>query len=163
MGWKVKGLLPQQPKYIVTLAPHTSNWDFVVGVAILLASSLKISFLIKHSLFIWPFSVFLRAIGGVPVNRRAAGGIVGDMIKHFATHDKMVLAIAPEGTRSSVKEWKVGFIHIANNAKVPIVPISLDYEKKLIEVGEPISLMGEVNQDLATVKAFYKGAKGKNR
>ena len=162
MGWRVDGLFPQQPKYIVALAPHTSNWDFVVGVGILLASGLKISFLIKHSLFIWPFSVFLRSIGGVPVDRRAAGGIVSEMVNHFNQKDKMVLAIAPEGTRSSVKEWKVGFLHIANGASVPIVPLSLDYSKKIATIGEGIYTTGEVTTDLSTVKAFYLGVQGKN-
>ena len=99
----------------------------------------------------------------MPVNRRAAGGIVGDMVRHFKSNDKMVLAIAPEGTRSSVKEWKVGFIYIANGAQVPIVPLSLDYQKKLAVVGDDIALSGEVADDLAAVKAFYVGVKGKNR
>jgi 1-acyl-sn-glycerol-3-phosphate acyltransferase len=162
MGWQVAGQFPSREKYIITLAPHTSNWDFVVGVAILLASGLKISFLIKHSLFFWPFKLFLLNVGGIPVDRRAAQGIVGQMVDHFNNNDKLVLAITPEGTRRKVKEWKVGFLHIGNKAKVPVLPISLDYFDKVAKIGDPIELTGTIEADLNTVKAYYYGARGKN-
>ena len=161
MGWKVQGRFPSCRKYIITLAPHTSNWDFVVGVAILLASGLKISFLIKHSLFFWPFSLFLRRIGGVPVDRRAAHGIVGEMVRHFAEHEKMILTIAPEGTRRKVNQWKVGFLHIGHGAKVPVVPVGLDYPSKTATVGDMVALSGEMEKDLAAVKSFYSDIRGK--
>jgi 1-acyl-sn-glycerol-3-phosphate acyltransferase len=162
MGWRATGVFPSQSKYIITVAPHSSNWDFVVAIAILLASGLKISFLAKHSLFFWPFSVLLRKLGGVPVDRGSAHGVVGEMVQHFNQRDKMVLAIAPEGTRRKVKQWKVGFIHIANSANVPIVPLSLDYLNKRVNIGAAIKLSGEVEADLNTVKAFYLGVQGKN-
>ena len=162
MGWQVVGQFPSREKYIVTLAPHTSNWDFVVGIAILLASGLKISFLIKHTLFFWPFKYFLHKVGGIPVDRRASHGIVGQMVDHFSNNEKLVLAIAPEGTRRKVKEWKVGFLHIANKAKVPILPISLDYTDRVAKIGDPIELSGVIESDLNTVKAYYYGVRGKN-
>ena len=162
LGWRIEGEFPSQPKYIITLAPHTSNWDFVVGIAILLASGLKISFLIKKSVFIWPFSILLHKLGGVPVDRKAAHGVVGQMVSYFQSKDKMVLAIAPEGTRAKVKQWKVGFIHMAHNASVPIVPVSLDYNKKLGLINRPMFLSSDVQSDLDTVKAVYLGVQGKN-
>lgn len=162
MGWKVYGLFPQRSKYIVTVAPHTSNWDFVVGIAISLVAGLKIRFLIKHSLFIWPLSVILKSIGGVPVNRKVAHGVVGSMINLFNTQQKMVLAITPEGTRSRVSRWKVGFIHIGYGANVPIVPLSFNYRNKCATIGEPIMMTGDIETDLNTVKAFYLGVHGKN-
>lgn len=161
MKWRVEGQFPSQSKYIVTLAPHSSNWDFVVGIAILLASGLKISFLIKHSLFFWPFNLFLNKVGGIPVDRRAAHGIVTQMINHFNSNEKMVVAIAPEGTRRDVKQWKVGFLHMAHGAKVPVLPVSLDYHSKVAKIGSPIELKGDVEADLNTVKAFYLGIRGK--
>lgn len=161
MGWQVKGQFPSQKKYLITLAPHTSNWDFVVGIALLLASGLKISFLIKHSLFFWPFSVFLHKVGGIPVDRRASQGIVAQMVEHFNKSDKLVLAIAPEGTRRAVKQWKVGFLHMAHGAKVPVLPVSLDYNARVAEIGSPIVLSGDVEADLNTVKGFYSGIQGK--
>lgn len=162
MGWQVTGLFPSRKKYIITLAPHSSNWDFVIGVGLLLSSGLKLSFLIKSSLFFWPFSVFLNKIGGVPVDRASAHGIVGEMVDHFNRHDKLILTITPEGTRKKVKQWKVGFIHMAHGAKVPVLPISLDYANKVANIGEPIELVGDVEADLNTVKAFYLGIQGKN-
>lgn len=162
MGWQVKGQFPSKSKYIITVAPHTSNWDFVVGVALLLASGLKISFLIKSSLFFWPFSLFLHKIGGVPVDRGAHQGIVDQMIGHFNNNQKLVLAIAPEGTRGHVNQWKTGFLHMAYGAKVPILPISLDYVSKAAKVGNPIELTGDVAADLDTVKAFYLSVRPKN-
>lgn len=161
MGWKVVGEFPSCKKYIITLAPHTSNWDFVVGVAILLASGLKIRFLIKHSLFFWPFSSFLYKIGGVPVDRRAAHGIVGQMVDYFNKSDKCILTIAPEGTRRKVKEWKVGFLHIAHGAKVDVLPVGLDYPSKIATVGEMVKLEGDIETDLKAVKAFYLNVRGK--
>jgi 1-acyl-sn-glycerol-3-phosphate acyltransferase len=161
MGWQVQGLFPSQKKYLITVAPHSSNWDFVVGIALLLASGLKISFLAKHSLFFWPFSVFLHKVGGIPVDRRASQGIVAQMVEHFNKNDKLVLAIAPEGTRRAVKQWKVGFLHMAHGAKVPVLPISLDYHARLAKIGNPIDLSGDVEADLNTVKAFYSGIQGK--
>lgn len=161
MGWQVTGEFPSCKKYIITLAPHTSNWDFVVGVAILLASGLKIRFLIKHSLFIWPFSTFLYKIGGVPVDRRAAHGVVGQMIGHFNQHEKFILTIAPEGTRRRVKEWKVGFLHIAHGAKVDVLPVGLDYPNKKAVIGDMITMNGDVEADLKAVKDFYLNVRGK--
>jgi 1-acyl-sn-glycerol-3-phosphate acyltransferase len=162
MGWRAEGTFPSREKYLITVAPHTSNWDFVVAVALLLASGLKVSFLIKHSLFFWPFSVFLHKIGGIAVDRRAAHGIVGQMVDHYANNEKLILAIAPEGTRKRVGQWKVGFLHIAHTAKVPILPLGLDYVDKVLKVGEPINLTGSVEADLNTVKAYYYGVRGKN-
>ena len=162
LGWRIDGLFPSQPKYIITLAPHTSNWDFVVGIAILLASGLKISFLIKKSVFVWPCSILLHKLGGVPIDRKAAHGVVGQMVEHFNGNEKMVLAIAPEGTRAKVKQWKVGFIHMAHNARVPIVPVSFDYNKKLAVINSPMILKSDVQSDLDTVKAVYLNVQGKN-
>lgn len=161
MGWKVEGQFPSCKKYIITLAPHTSNWDFVVGVAILLASGLKIRFLIKHSLFIWPFSSFLHKIGGVPVDRRAAHGIVDQMVDYFGQSDKFILTIAPEGTRRRVSEWKVGFLHIAHGAEVNVVPIGLDYPSKKAQIGALVPMQGDIEGDLKAVKDFYLNIRGK--
>ena len=162
MGWQVCGDFPSLKKYLVVLAPHSSNWDFVVAILVLLASGLKVSFLIKHSLFFWPFSVFLNKVGGIPTNRKAAHGIVGQIVQHYNTEERLVVALAPEGTRRSVKEWKLGFLHMAIGAKVPLLPVAFDYQHKQFKIGKPMALTGQVEDDLRTVKAFYKGIRGKN-
>lgn len=162
MGWRVTGSFLNQKQYLVVLAPHTSNWDFVVAICVLLASGLKVSFLIKHSLFFWPFSIFLRKVGGIPTDRNASHGVVGQMVAHFNQQERLVLALAPEGTRKTVKEWKTGFLHIADQAKVPILPIAFDYQHKALKIGSPIEVTGVIEADLSTVKAFYKGIRGKN-
>jgi 1-acyl-sn-glycerol-3-phosphate acyltransferase len=157
MGWQLNGAFPSEKKYVICIAPHTSNWDFVVAVALLLATGLKVSFLAKHSLFIWPFSMLLHKIGAIGVNRASAHGVVGQMVEQFNHQDKLILAIAPEGTRATVKQWKVGFIHIAHGGQVPILPMAFDYAKKQIVVGSLIDLCGDIETDLTTVKAFYLG------
>ncbi|MFT4929205.1 MAG: 1-acyl-sn-glycerol-3-phosphate acyltransferase [Phenylobacterium sp.] len=162
MGWQVDGMFLNQKKYIVVLAPHTSNWDFVIAIGVLLASGLKISFLIKHSLFFWPFGVFLRKVGGIPIDRKSAHGVVGEIVTHFNAEEALIVALAPEGTRKAVKQWKTGFLHMASEAQVPILPVAFDYDHKTLRIGSAVVVSGDVEADLSTVKAFYKGIRPKN-
>jgi 1-acyl-sn-glycerol-3-phosphate acyltransferase len=162
MRWEVTGGFPDCKKYIVVLAPHSSNWDFMVGIFTLLASGIKMSFLIKHSLFFWPFSLFLRKVGGIPTNRKGSHGVVEQTIGHFNSEERLVVALAPEGTRRAVSQWKKGFLYMAHGAKVPVLPVALDYQHKQLKIGTPITVTGVVEDDLQTIKAFYKGIQGKN-
>lgn len=112
-GWQIQGQLPSQAKYIVIVAPHTSNWDFIIGVLARGALNTRIHFLGKHQLFIPPWGWFFRAIGGSPVDRRKNNNLVDAAVQLFATQPDYKLALAPEGTRSPVTRWKCGFYHIA--------------------------------------------------
>ena len=155
-GWKTVGNFPDEKKLVVAVAPHTSNWDFVVGVAFMLALNLRIKFLGKDALFKWKlFDKMMRSIGGIPVNRSSSQGLVEKMVALFNSSDQLLLAIAPEGTRSKTSKWKTGFLQIANQADVVVVPICLDFSKKQVHVKPPMNISDDIEQELANVKACF--------
>lgn len=136
-GWNIVGDIPQHPKMVIAVAPHTSNWDFFLGLAVLFSLRIKIKFLGKHSIFVPVAKQFLEAIGGIPVERSTAHGVVDQIVAKFNAHDKMILALAPEGTRSQIFPWKTGFLAIAHRAQVPVVPIGFDFAQKKVVIGAP--------------------------
>ena len=130
LGWRVTGTLPNEPKLVLVVAPHTSNCDFIVAVAGLLAMGLRISPLMKKEAFIWPLKGLYLKLGFLPTDRRAAGGIVGQLHRMFDQHEKLWVGITPEGTRSKVERWKTGFLRIAADANVPVFLVGLDGRNK---------------------------------
>jgi 1-acyl-sn-glycerol-3-phosphate acyltransferase len=126
LGWRVEGEVPNLPKFVVAVAPHTSNWDFVVGVAAMFALDLRIAFLGKHTLFRWPFGRLMRWMGGIPVDRASPHGVVNQSIDAFMRVERRILAIAPVGTRRLVAHFMSGFLLFARGANVPVVLASLD-------------------------------------
>jgi len=154
-GWHFEGCLPDQPKFIITVAPHTSNWDFVVGVLARRALGLDAHFLGKHTLFKPPLGWLMRWLGGTPVRRDVSAGVVEQVVQTFDAHDEFVLALAPEGTRKRVTEWRTGFYYIALNAGVPIAPAAFDYGRKRIVVGPALVPSGDLDADLRTLRQFY--------
>ncbi len=154
-GWKIVGQFPQRAKFVVAVAPHTSNWDFVIAVAAMLALQIKVRFLGKDAIFFWPFNIWLKHIGGIPVERSSAHGVVGQMVTMFNNNEQLVLAIAPEGTRRKTSQWKSGFLHIANQAQVPVVPLSLDFAKKEIAVHKEETIQKDIEQELIRFKALF--------
>ena len=160
-GWQFEGRLPDVPKVLVSVAPHTSNWDFVIGVLTLFALDLKISFLGKHTLFDGPFGRFMRAIGGIPVDRSKPNGAVGDCADAIRAADRMVFAMAPEGTRQLHKGFKSGFIHIAHTAGVPICLAYFDFQRRVVGFGPLFQPTGDAVADIAEITAFYRAIPGK--
>ncbi|GAB1445574.1 lysophospholipid acyltransferase family protein [Flammeovirgaceae bacterium] len=164
LGWKTKGEFPKElKKYIIAVAPHTSNWDFPLGVAA--RSILKIQkakFLGKSPLFKPPFGWFFRMLGGYPVDRSKSQDMVEQVAALFNSHDEFVLAIAPEGTRKKVERLKTGFYYIARKANVPIVPVGFDFKNKEIVVSEPIYSTESFDHDMALLLGFYRTITGKN-
>ena len=156
LGWSIVGTIPAEPKFVLIVAPHTSSWDFVVGLAAKLALRLDTSYLAKKSLFQWPLSVLLNHTGGIPVDRAAQHNLVERMAEHFSARKSMVLTIAPEGTRRHVEQWKSGFYRIAEAAGVPILPVAFDYAKKAIAFGEPLLPSGDAVGETKQLRAFYK-------
>lgn len=154
-GWRIEGELPQYPKMVIAVAPHTSNWDFFLGVAVLFTMRIKIRFLGKHTIFVPIAKQLLEMIGGMPVDRHAAHGIVGEVVAQFAAHDKMILAVAPEGTRSPKYPWKTGFLAIAHQAQVPVVLIGFDFVQKRVVLGPVFNSEGDFAQDMHQVYDFY--------
>jgi len=162
LGWKVRGEIPHYPKAIYAVAPHTSNWDFVVGVAIMLTLNLKLKFMGKDAIFIWPFRKLLLKLGGIPIDRKKKHGVVQQMVEQFERHEQLILALAPEGTRSKTKEWKTGFLSIAHLANIPVVTVTLHYDVKELRFGQPHFIDDNISQELVRVKAAFSSACAKN-
>ena len=162
-GWRFEGALPDVPKIVIAVAPHTTNWDFVIGVMVLWALDIKISFLGKHTLFRGLFGKWMRSIGGIPVERESTHGVVGDVVQAFARSNRMVLALAPEGTRQLDRGFKKGFLHIAHGAHVPILLAYFDFSRKVIGFGPTMLTSGDAERDLAKVLEFYQPIRGKYR
>ena len=164
MGWTVKGDFPiHLKKCVVLVAPHTSSWDFVIGIAI--RSQIRIThakFLGKDSLFKGPFGFIFRRLGGYPVDRSSNHNIVEQAVALFHSHESFVLVLSPEGTRQKVDRLKTGFYHIAKNAGVPIVMAALDFEKKQCYYAEPFYPSGDEAADFQHIYQFYAPIKGKN-
>ncbi len=162
-GWRIEGALPDLPKVLVAVAPHTTNWDFVIGVLTLWALDIKISFLGKHTLFKGLFGRWMRSIGGIPVDRSASHGVVGESVRAFAACEKMVLAMAPEGTRQLDKGFKTGFLHIARGAQVPVQLAYFDFSRKVVGFGPLITTTDDPAHDLKRVLDFFRPIRGKYR
>jgi len=154
LGWRMTGTLPDLPKMIIAAGPHTSNWDFLVGVGAMYSAGFKVSFLGKDSLFRPPLGWIMRWLGGRPVDRTTSHGLVGEYIRQIQDSEKFILALAPEGTRKPAREWKTGFWHVAKGANLPIVLGFFDYGQKTVGFG-PILWPGEIEEDLRTIQAFY--------
>lgn len=162
LGWTIEGDLPELKKYVVIAAPHTSNWDFPLGILTARAIKLKIQWIGKHTIFRWPFGWFFRAIGGTPVQRDREQNHIQQMAELFDRSEEMVLALAPEGTRSKTDHWKTGFHYIARAAKVPILMCYLDFEHKQVGVGSLFYPGNDIEADFKRIREFYAHKRGKN-
>lgn len=164
MGWKIRGVFPADlKKYIVAVAPHTSNWDFIIGV--MARSILRMQnarFLGKSQLFKAPYGWFFRWLGGYPVDRTKSHDLVHQVVEIFKNHDQFILAIAPEGTRKKVDKLKTGFYYIAKGAGIPIIPCGFDYKQKEVVIGDPFYPKESVETDMQALLNFYQSIKGKN-
>lgn len=159
--WKISGKLPDLNKYVLIVAPHTSNVDFFIGLAARSILHLKASYLGKAELFRPPHGWIFKALGGYPVDRSKHTNLVDSVVEIFKREKEFRLALAPEGTRSEVKQWKSGFYHIAVKAKVPIVMVSFDYLDKTVYVNEPFFPGGKLDEDWKVIYDFYKSRNGK--
>jgi 1-acyl-sn-glycerol-3-phosphate acyltransferase len=163
-GWKVDGALPANAKKCVMIAaPHTSNWDLPLTLMVSFKLGLQIYWMGKASIFKRPFGALMRWLGGIPVNREKSNNLVAASAAALreAAHP-MCLVVPPEGTRSKVRQWKTGFYYIALEANVPIVMAYMDYHEKRSGLGPMLMPTGNIEADMATVKAFYAPIRGKN-
>jgi len=161
LGWDFEGTVPDLSRAVLIVAPHTSNWDFVVGMATALALGLDAHWLGKHTLFRPPFGRLWRWLGGIPVDRSARHSVVTQTVAAFARHDRMLVAMAPEGTRKRVDRWKTGFYHIAHGAGVPILPVYLDFARRRVGVGPRLMPTGDLEAEVARLQAFFRAFRGK--
>ncbi len=154
-GWKMAGEIPSRKKYLIIVAPHTSNWDFVIGQLFYLANRMKARVMIKKELFWFPLGSLLYSLGGIPVDRHRKTDIVDQMIEEFSNNETFVLTITPEGTRKRVTDWKTGFHRIATGAGVPVLLGYFDYKKKVVGTGDFFYLSGDLEKDMRRIKGFY--------
>ena len=162
-GWRLEGRFPDLPKLVLVAAPHSSWWDGVIGLMFKVALGADVAFIGKRELFRGPLGWLLRQLGGIPVERGQAQGVVGQMAARFAGRERLWLGLAPEGTRRHVAAWKTGFWHIAAAAGVPILPVAFDYPTRSIRVGEPFQPGPDLAADLARLRAFYAPFRGRHR
>ncbi len=155
-GWRAVGALPPNRKFVIMGGPHTSNWDFPVFLGTVHALGRQVRFVGKSSLFRWPIGGFMRALGGVPVDRNAPQDLVSQIVDRFAAHDDFLLIVAPEGTRSATTHWRTGFYQIALRAGVPIVCAGPDYPAKLGVIGPVIWPTGNYQADMEPAFAFFR-------
>lgn len=155
LGWRFEGEFHDNKKMVIAVAPHTSNWDFVIGLAVVFCLKLKISFFGKHSIFIPPFRSLLKRWGGIPIDRSKSHGVVSQMIEEIKGAEKMLLCLAPEGTRSKIAPWKSGFMHIAHHANIPVFLIGLDYQRKTILFGPIFNPSENTDTEMRKVYEFY--------
>ena len=161
MGWTANVTQNHPSKYIICLAPHTSNWDFVIGQLYNTAHGLGSNFLMKKEWFVWPLGVLFRRLGGIPVYRQKHTSMTDALSQTAREAPSFRLCITPEGTRSRVTEWKRGFYFIALNAQLPILLYGLDYERKQICCTKTIIPSGDVEADMREIKSYFKDFHGK--
>lgn len=160
--WRIEGQIPNAARFVIVLAPHTSSWDFLTNIGVMLAVGFKSYWLVADAYDWWPLEYFLRWLGGIPVDRSMPRDLVSHMVKRFEENDKFILAIFPEGTRKRVRQWKTGFWHIAAGAGVPIQLVAVDYEKRASIFGPVIEPSGQIDEDLKKIRIFFQGVKGKH-
>ena len=158
-GWRVEGEFPDCPKMVAIVAPHTSNWDFVVGIFAVFALGIRVRFLGKHTLFNPWIGWFMRWCGGIPVIREAPQGLVAQVGGVIERAPQIFLAITPEGTRKGV-QWKSGFYRIADSAGIPILPVVFDGPARRIRLLAPFTPSGDYEADLPALLGLYEGVRG---
>lgn len=160
IGWQLDDQFPDTPRYVLIGYPHTSNWDFVLGMLAKWAADVPLNWVGKHTMFWGPFRPLFIAMGGVPLNRSTTHGFIEKNIELFEQREQFILGIMPEGTRSKVDRWKTGFYYIAHGAQVPIALAYLDYKNKRLGVGRVIETSGDIDVDFEIIKAFYQDKTG---
>lgn len=162
MGWKTEVTQPHPEKCIICFAPHTSNWDFVIGKLYTGAEGIWSNFLIKKEWFVWPIGRLMRRLGGVPVER-SGHTMITDTLAETARQSRMFrLCISPEGTRSANPDWRLGFYYIALKADIPILLYALDYKRRLIVCTKTLEANGDSDSQLRQIKIYYKDFVGRH-
>lgn len=164
-GWRVNITVPDYPKCIICVAPHTSNWDFIIGKLAYSSIGRNAGFLMKSSWFFFPLGIFFRAIGGIPVVRdksRNEPSLVEQLIRRFNSTERLSLAITPEGTRKRTAKWHSGFLRIAYETHVPVLLGVLDFENKEVMIVKEFTPTGDIDEDMRMVKNYYSPFSGKH-
>ncbi len=162
-GWKIENTIPNHiKKCIIIAAPHTSWQDFPVGIFTKWVCGFPANFIGKESIFKSPFGFIFKALGGTPVDRSKSANLVDAIVAIFNSKEHFILALAPEGTRKKVVQWKTGFYYIAKGANVPVIMIGLDFGNKKVVLSAPYNITDDKEKDFKVFYDFFKGMKGKH-
>lgn len=160
-GWSVHVDVPDYPKSVICVAPHTSNWDFILCELAITSVGRSAGFLMKKSWFFWPLGPFFRSIGGVAVDQKASRSLTSQLIDRFNTSSHLTIAITPEGTRSRTTHWHTGFLRVATEANVPLCLAALDFPSKTIRMVETFHPSGDMEADMRRIKDYYRPFTGR--
>lgn len=162
LGWRIEVTEKTPDKCIICVAPHTSNWDFIIGELYYTSIGLTSNFLMKKEWFFWPFGQLLKRIGGIPVERSKHTSMTDQLAQKAKESSHFSLAITPEGTRSLAKQWKRGFYFIALKAQLPILLYAIDYPNKRIVCTKTLNPSGNVDADMRIIMEYYRQFEGKH-
>ena len=160
-GWRTEGRKPETDRYVVIAAPHTSNWDFIYTLALAFSFRIDARIMMKDAWFRWPLGPLFRWLGAMPIDRTRSRNVVAQSVEAFQKASRMVLVVPPSGTRRKVQYWKSGFYHIAYGAGVPIALGFLDYGRRVGGFGPLFHPTGDIEQDMAGIREFYRPIQGK--
>ena len=155
LGWRVVNAVPEVPKAVMIGGPHTSNWDGIITLSAMVGVGLDAHVMIKDSAFKGPLGWLLRWMGALPIDRNKAGGVVEQTVAQFESHEQLMMIVSPEGTRSGAPQWKTGFYRIAEQAGVPIIVATADYQKKEVSFDFVVNPSGDLDTDLRTIQEHY--------
>ena len=161
-GWKIVGKLPNEKRIVVVCAPHTSNWDFIFGMILVLAIDIKVKFLAKKSIFVPIFKILLNKLGGIPVDRDNPELLVQEIADYSKNNEGVLIAVTPEGTRKKVTKWKTGFLRIAKISDSIILPLGIDYPSKTFTLEKVFNPTGENEKDIIALKIILKNYIGRH-
>lgn len=161
VGWRVDVILPEEKKFVLIGAPHTTNWDLPLSLLCFWSIQKKINWIAKKQIFIGPFNTLFRALGGIPIDRSVSNGFTNQIVNQFNSQEEMILSVTPEGTRSKTDYWKTGFYYIALAANIPICLGYVDYPNRTIGFGKMLYPSGDIKKDFEKIYLFYKDKKGK--
>ncbi len=162
LGWQKQVTVDHPDKYIICLAPHTSNWDLLLGQCYARAEGLKSKFLMKKEWFFWPLGPIFKKMGGIPVWRDKHTSLTDNLAEYIKRQSRCVICVTPEGTRSYNPDWKKGFYFIAQKAGIPILLYGVDYKKRVIQCSKTIVPSGDMERDMREIKLYFKDFKGKH-
>ena len=161
LGWKEEYTIERRDKCIIAVAPHTSNWDFLLGECYYAALGRRARFLMKREWFFWPLGCVLKRMGGIPVDRSRGNNMVVKTAAIFRQYDELNIVITPEGTRKRIEKWKRGFYYIAELAQVPVVLGFIDFKTRRCGYGPCFIPSGDFDKDWPMIEDFYRGMQGK--
>lgn len=160
-GWEFVVNIPPTPKCVICIAPHTSNWDFLLGELAIHSVGMKAGFLMKKQWFFFPMGYLMRRLGGIPVQQHTHTNVTNEIVKAFRTHDRLAVGITPEGTRSANPNWHKGCLHIAKNADVPLVLAYFDYSRRVVCLDRYFDITDDPDADMLNIKRYYRHIKGR--